>query len=348
MVGNHTNSSRLRGLEDKGSKIMTQVAAKDGKAKILEDFQKILAERQKIESRVATKEEEAEKEQNKLVVAAASQYTVDSIVRGLADLQLEFGGVVNGLSTTLTTETTKLDELKKAIAVETRHLDELKQTRVVADALHILTQEHQENLRLLEERLQRDRESLEKDLTETRKTWQREQEEFDVALNESNEVLSRERQRQEADYEYEKVRSRKIATDEFEETKRQIEQEIQQTTQAKEKQWTERERILSNNQTLLTEYQNKIATIPTELEEAIKKSREEGIREANQEAKVKADLFEKEWESSKQGYDLQIQALEAKIQRQTEQIAEISTQLQATLRQSQELAMRAFQTSSNK
>ena len=326
---------------------MTQVAAKDGKAKILEDFQKILAERQKIESRVATKEEEAEKEQNKLVVAAASQYTVDSIVRGLADLQLEFGGVVNGLSTTLTTETTKLDELKKAIAVETRHLDELKQTRVVADALHILTQEHQENLRLLEERLQRDRESLEKDLTETRKTWQREQEEFDVALNESNEVLSRERQRQEADYEYEIVRSRKIATDEFEETKRQIEQEIQQTAQAKEKQWTERERLLSDNQTLFTEYQNKIATIPTELEEAIKKSREEGIREANQEAKVKADLFEKEWESSKQGYNLQIQALEAKIQRQTEQITEISTQLQTTLRQSQELAMRAFQTSSN-
>ncbi|AFZ15349.1 hypothetical protein Cri9333_4569 [Crinalium epipsammum PCC 9333] len=325
---------------------MTQVAAKDGKAKILEDFQKILAERQKIESRVATKEEEAEKEQNKLVVAAASQYTVDSIVRGLADLQLEFGGVVNGLSTRLTTETTKLDELKKAIAVETRHLDELKQTRVVADALHILTQEHQENLRLLEERLQRDRESLEKDLTETRKTWQREQEEFDIALNESNEVLSRERQRQEADYEYEIVRSRKIATDEFEETKRQIEQEIQQTTQTKEKQWTERERILSDNQALLAEYQNKIATIPTELEEAIKKSREEGIREANQEAKVKADLFEKEWESSKQGYDLQIQALEAKIQRQTEQISEISTQLQTTLRQSQDLSMRAFQSSS--
>jgi hypothetical protein len=328
--------------------MMTQVAGKDGKAKILEDFQKILAERQKIESRVATKEEEAEKEQNKLVVAAASQYTVDSIVRGLADLQLEFGGVVNGLSTRLTTETTKLDELKKAIAVETRHLDELKQTRVVADALHILTQEHQENLRLLEERLQRDRESLEKDLTETRKTWQREQEEFDIALNESNEVLSRERQRQEADYEYEIVRSRKIATDEFEETKRQIEQEIQQTSQVKEKQWTERERILSDNQTLLTEYQNKIATIPTELDEAIKKSREEGIREANQEAKVKADLFDKEWDSSKQGYDLQIQALEAKIQRQTEQITEISTQLQTTLRQSQELAMRAFQTSSNK
>lgn len=327
---------------------MTQVAGKDSKAKILEDFQKIIAERHKIESRVYTKEEEAEKEQNKLVVAAASQYTVDSIVRGLADLQLEFGGVVNGLSTRLTTETTKLDELKKAIAVETRHLDELKQTRVVADALHILTQEHQENLRLLEERLQRDRESLEKDLTETRKTWQREQEEFDIALNESNEVLSRERQLQEADYEYEKVRSRKIATDEFEETKRQIEQEIQQASQAKEKQWTERERILSDNQTLFTEYQNKIATIPTELEEAIKKAREEGIREANQEAKVKADLFEKEWESTKQGYDLQIQALEAKIQRQTEQITEISTQLQTTLRQSQDLAMRAFQSSSNK
>jgi hypothetical protein len=327
---------------------MTQVVVKDSKAKILERFQKILAERRNMESRVATKEEEAEKQENQRVVEAASQYTADSIVRGLADLQLEFGSAIEGLSGRLTTETSKLDELKRAIATQTEQLQELQQTRVVADALDILTQEHQENLQLLQQKDTSDREALEKEITSTRKVWQREQEEYDAVLSESSELVSRERQRQEEDYQYDTERSRKIATDEYEETKRQIEREIQETNQAKEKQWTERERTLSANQALFEEYNKKVESFPNQIEEAIKKAREEGIKEADREAKVKADLFEKEWESTKQGYELQIQSLETKIQKQTEQIAEISTQLQAAMRQSQDLAMRAFESSSNR
>jgi metal-responsive CopG/Arc/MetJ family transcriptional regulator len=327
---------------------MAQAAAKDSKARIINEFQQILANRQTIASRVATREEEAEKEQNRSVLEVVSQYTADGIVRGLADLQLEFGTIITGLSSQLTTETAKLDDLKRAIAAESQNLQDLRQTRVVADALYLLTQEHQENLRLLEQRLTSDREILEKEITETRKLWQREQEEFDLSSNDSAEVLQRERQRQEADYQYDNERSRKIATDDYEETQRQIERELQETRQAKEKDWAERERTLAANQTLLEEYQRKVATIPTELDEAIKKSREEGIRDANQDAKVKADLLEKEWESMKQGYEFQLQSLEAKVQKQTEQISETTTQLQTALRQAQELAMRAFDSSSTR
>jgi hypothetical protein len=327
---------------------MAQAAAKDSKARIVNEFQRILAERQTIASRVATREEEAEKEQNRSVLEAVSQYTADGIVRGLADLQLEFGTIITGLSTQLTTETAKLDDLKRAIAAESQNLQDLRQTRVVADALYLLTQEHQENLRLLEQRLTSDRELLEQEMTETRKLWQREQAEFDLSANDSNELLQRERLRQEADYQYDSERSRKIATDDYEETQRQIERELQETQQAKEKDWAERERTLAANQTLFEEYQRKVATIPTELDEAVKKAREEGIRDANQDAKVKADLLEKEWEATKQGYEFQIQSLEAKVQKQTEQISETTTQLQTALRQAQELAMRAFDSSSNR
>ena len=326
---------------------MAQVAA-NSKAKIVEAFQQILAERRTIASRVTTKEEEAEKEQNRSVLATVSQYTADGIVRGLADLQLEFGTIITGLTTQLTTETTKLDDLKRASAAETQILQTLQQTRVVADALYLLTQEHQENLRVLEQRLANDRDALEREITETRKFWQREQEEFDTSVTDSNELLQRERQRQEADYTYDTERSRKIATDDYEETKRKIERELQETLQAKEKDWAERERLLASNQALLEEYQRKVATIPNELEDAIKKAREEGIRDANQDAKIKADLLEKEWEATKQGYELQILSLETKIQKQAEQINEISAQLQTALRQAQELAMRAFDSSSNR
>ncbi|WP_315889746.1 coiled-coil domain-containing protein [Kovacikia minuta] len=328
--------------------MMAQTAATDRKARIIDEFQQILANRQTLASRVATREEEAEKEQNRSVLEVVSQYSADGIIRGLADLQLEFGTVITGLSTRLTRETAKLDDLQRAIAAETQNLADLRQTRVVADALYLLTQEHQENLRLLEQRLTSDREVLEKEITETRKLWQREQEEFELSANDSNELLQRERLRQEADYQYDNQRSRKIATDDYEETKRQIERELQETRQAKEKDWAERERTLAANQTLLEEYQRKVAAIPNELDEAIKKAREEGIRDANQDAKIKADLLEKEWEAAKQGYEFQIQSLEAKVQKQTEQIAETTTQLQAALRQAQELAMRAFDSSSNR
>lgn len=327
---------------------MTQGAVKDSKAKILEAFQQILAERQKIESKVATKEEEAEKERNQTILAAASQYTADSIVRGLADLQLEFGTIIGGLSTRLTAETTKLEDLKRAIAVENEHLQDLQQTRVVADALHILTQEHQEKLRELEQQARSDRETLAQEILQARKTWQQEQEEFEVAQQESNELLTRERQRQEEDYQYETERSRLIAADDYAETRRKVERELQEARQSKETDWAEREQVLTTHQTLLEEYRRQAEGFPHELDEAVKKAREEGIREVNQDAKIKADLAEKEWEATKQAYALQVQSLEAKIQKQTEQIAEISQQLQAAMRQAQELAMRAFESSSTR
>jgi hypothetical protein len=323
------------------------VATRDSKDQISKAFQQILTDRKKSDSKIATKEEEAEKEKNKQVLEVASTYTIDSIVKGLADLQLEFGSIVNGLSEKLSTEASKLDELKRAINIETQHLQELQQIRVVADALHILTQEHQENLKALEQNSAIEREVLEKDIAGKHKTWEKEQEEFESAIQEQNELLTKERQRQESDYQYELERQRKIETDEYEELKRSQERELQEANQEKGKLWSEREKILTERQPLFEEYQQKVEAFPAELDEVVKKAREEAIKEVHQDAKVKADLFEKEWESTKQGYEFKIQSLEQNIQKQIEQIQSLSTQLQEAMKQSQSLAMKAFDSSSN-
>ncbi|HEY9739116.1 MAG TPA: hypothetical protein V6C90_01370 [Coleofasciculaceae cyanobacterium] len=323
------------------------VATRDSKDQIFKAFQQILTDRKKIDSKIATKEEEAEKEKNKQVLEVASTYTIDSIVKGLADLQLEFGSIVNGLSEKLSTKASKLDELKRAINIETQHLQELQQIRVVADALHILTQEHQENLKALEQNSAIEREVLEKDIAEKHKTWEKEQEEFESAIQEQNELLTKERQRQESDYQYELERQRKIETDEYEELKRSQERELQEANQEKGKLWSEREKILTERQPLFEEYQQKVEAFPAELDDAVKKAREEAIKEVHQDAKVKADLFEKEWKSTKQGYEFKIQSLEQNIQKQIEQIQSLSTQLQEAMKQSQSLAMKAFDSSSN-
>ncbi|AKG23248.1 hypothetical protein [Calothrix sp. 336/3] len=324
---------------------MSAGVAKDSKQQIMQSFQQILADRKKLESRIATKQEEAEKIKNQEILTTASTYTVDSIIKGLADLQLEFGTIVTSLSEKLATENSKLDELNRAIEIESQNLKDLQQIRVVADTLDILTQEHQEKLNILEQDFASKQETLDKQVTQTRKNWQQEQAIYDAAVKSYDESLVKERQKEAEEYQYKLENTLKITTDAYEAKKRQLERETEESTQEKEKNWQEREKIIQEQKSLLTEYQQKIAKFPTELEESVKKAREEAIKETSQKAKVEADLIEKEWEGTKQSYELRIQALEEAINKQLEQIESISTQLQTALKQAQDLAMRAFENS---
>ncbi len=324
---------------------MTTVAGKDSKQQLMQAFGQIITDRKKLESKIATKQEEADKAKNKELLEVASTYTVDSIVKGIADLQLEFGGIVNSLSEKLGKENSKLDELNRAIEIETQRLQELQKIRVVADTLDILTQEHQEKLKNLEQDIATKRESLEKEITSRRKEWQKEQADFEEALEAYNESLAKQRQQETEEYQYKLENSRKINTDAYEAKNRAVERELQENSQVKQKDWAGREKILSKNQPLFTEYQQKVTAFPNELEEAVKKAREEAIKDTSQKAKIEADLFEKEWESTKQSYELKIQSLEEAIKKQSEQIEGISVQLQTALKQSQDLAMRAFDSS---
>lgn len=316
--------------------------ALDSKEQILAAFQQLLAQKKKIDSKIATKEEEAEKAKSKQLLETASTYTIDSIVKGLADLQLDVGSIVVGLSEKLTAEAKKLDEIKRGIEIETVHLQELKEIRIVADALYILNQEHQEKIRLLEQDADSQRELIEKDKTEKRKAWQKEQAEFEISVREQAELLAKERKLEQEEHQYLLERTRKIETDEYEGKKRKLELEIAEANQEKDKVWAEREKILQDNQKLFEENQKKVEAFPAELEEAVKKAREEAIKEATNEAKYKAELVEKEWEGNKQGYEQKVQSLEATIERQTQQITDLSAQLQAAIQQAQALATRAF------
>lgn len=324
---------------------MNKVAVKDSKEQLMAAFQQIIAERKKLEFKIATKQEEAEKETNQQILEAASTYTVDSIVKGLADLQLEFGSIITGLSEKLARENSKLDEVKRATEIETQHLQDLQQIRVLADVIDILTKEHQESLKSLEQNAISQREAIEKEIAQRRKDWQQERGEYEATVQQQNELLTKERQQEVEDYQYRLELTRKINTDAYQAKKRNLERELQESTQSKEKQWAEREKLLVEREPLLEEYQKKVEAFSNELDEAIKKAREEAIKDVYQDAKVKADLFEKEWQATKQSYEVKIESLESVITKQTEQIASLSTQLEAALKQSQALALRAFENS---
>lgn len=65
---------------------MTTVGVEDSKQQLMQVFQQIIIQRKKLEYKIVTKQEEAEKAKIQGILKAASAYTVDSIVKGLADL----------------------------------------------------------------------------------------------------------------------------------------------------------------------------------------------------------------------------------------------------------------------
>jgi len=318
---------------------------KDSKFQILTELDRILAQQRQPGSKVATKEEEAQLVKNKEIVTKAATYTVDTIVKGMADLQLEFGSIINGLSDRLTVEVEKLTEVKQSIEIETQHRSELQQVRVVADALHIITQEHQQSLKAIEQDLAADRENLEKEQTNLRKQWERTDRDYTEQQTELATIAAKDRQKEQDEVQYKVTRDRQLQNDLYTETKRNQEQDLQSQDREKQKQWKEREKFLKDRQKLADENTAKITAFPTELEEAVKKAREEAIKETSSDAKVKADLAEKAWEGTKQGFEMKIQSLERTIERHNEQIVAMTTQLQTVMNQAQSLAMKAFETS---
>ena len=91
----------------------------DGADEMWQEFQQLLAETKRVESKITTKEEIAARQQDKEIVERACTYTIESVVKELVDLQLVFDRTIDELTNQLSRESVKLDEVQKAISVET-------------------------------------------------------------------------------------------------------------------------------------------------------------------------------------------------------------------------------------
>jgi hypothetical protein len=153
--------------------------------------------------------------------------------------------------------------------------------------------------------------------------------------------VKKERQQKEADYQYELERTRKREADEYAARKIALERQIAEENITREADWIEREKVLAEQKDTLERYRTLAASYPKELEEATEKARQEAVNEVHEEAKVQAELFEKEHAASKKVYELQVTSLQETIDRQANQIEQLSIQLQAALKQVQDLAAKA-------
>lgn len=320
--------------------------SKNTKAEILDMYDELLKERKQLETSVdqLRKEKQAAPKARDMGVAkaAAAPSTLDGVMNTLTVLRPGFGDAVSELSAKLIAEASKLAELRGAVEQETQQLEALHELQVADETLDQLMQEYLEKSSAFEAEAQQQEVAFEQEITEKKKVWQKEQGEHAVFLKERNDTAKKVEQREAAEYKYDLELQRKLDTDQYEQQQAQLQKALEDFETSKKKAWAERENRIVTQEQEFAELQTKVEKWPKELETAVKKAREEATAIAQRQTKVKADLRAKEAEGERRVYELKIQSLDEIIQQQRQQIASLTTQLEAAVKQVQDLAVRAI------
>lgn len=334
-----------------------KVSDKSTKAQILEAYKEAAEEKAALELQIkqlnaspkqAAVPEKLIVEAQKSMVLTQTQQKMQSTIDNLILLQFGFGGAVSELSEKLTSEATKLEELRRVVGEEVQQLQELHSLEDVAeDTLDNLIQQYEESAKTFTDELSERRETVEQELLELRLAWEKEQELQKLTVTERNDNQQKARSRDEELYDYDLNLQRNLDIEEYEQRQQRLYQEIEEFRQEQEKQWAEREKSISERESLSADVKAKVEAFPKELEANIKNGKDTGRNIGNYQAKVKADLLAKDIEGQKQNYELQIQGMLQTIQNQDARLASLSQQLDSALKQVQDLAVKAIEGSSN-
>lgn len=312
---------------------------------VLSQFARIQEQHRQSQSELSTKAEVALRTEQEEAVEQALSYTVGGIVRGLASLQLDFGSELDKISETLSAEAGKLEELHTAISIEQDRLKDLDAIRVSAEALALLTQSHERQRAAAKAEMSEARAEMEAERTSTREAWATEQSEHEAAVAEHAERLTKERQASEEAAAYALVQQRMREADAYRKRKLDLERSLAATDAEKRADAHKREAFLASVADELAELTARDLAFPEELSAAKDKERTAGIKKANEEARVAAALAEREFESAIAIFEAQSATLQEKIEAQATQLAGLLEQLAVASTQSQELAVKAIDTS---
>ncbi len=308
----------------------------------IEALEAIITAQQQQAYQVRTREEEAQQQQNQQLLSQVAGYTSDAIVRGLANLQLEFETQVSQLGDRLQGEVEKQGQLQQAIILARQQQQQLHQIGIVADGLYSLRREQAQKQRQLHDAIAQALEELESHQEQTRKQWQRQQQQQQENWEAKRQQRQKQRQQQEADAAYEQQQRRQRDADEYGRILREQQHQLSQQDYQKQKDWEVREAVLTANQEKISAYREQVAQMETSLQESFNQAKTEAIREVHQQSRSRRELLEKTWEGQQQGYEVKLESLQESLAQYDAQLAEISQQLQAARDQARSLSVQAF------
>jgi chromosome segregation ATPase len=275
--------------------------------------------------------------------------TIEKTIAQLQAVQVGFSRAVSHLSEQLLTEANQLATLQEEIAERRSQLATLHDLTEVDDTtLDTLLATYDEQEKTLGAELRDRTETLEQEFMALAQAWQKEQEEHARQLKDRNETARKSRDRDSQEYRYALQLERTLDTETYQQTCQAQELALAEALQAQQKIWEERESAIADQEKAHAEAKAKVEAFPDELEKNKKNGTDNGRNIGTYNAKVRADLRQKEIEGERRNYTLRIGALESTIHTQTQRIQALTAQVTAAQKQVQDLAVKAIEGASNR
>ncbi len=319
------------------------------KKQLLEAFNEVVKRFNAQDSGEPAPKVEAEQKRRKETVALAKDHSMEGIVQSVGALKLGIGEMLNDLTGKLVVQVERLRGVEEAITIEEQRLADLHDIEIAADTLAVLLErkaeaeaEYQrrvdEKRQEVEAALLDAREELEAEMhgrveahkemmTETRAQWGRDQNDYEAEVTERVDQVQRERKREEEEYQYNLKIRRQREEDAHDARKDLQEKELAAKREAVEQELARREAAVAEREADLEHLRVEAEAFPGRLKEAVAEAHTQGRVEAEQKARVAAELLEQGVAGEKELARHTIETLKEKVQERAGQLSELSKQV---------------------
>lgn len=178
-------------------------------------------------------------------------------------------------------------------------------------------------------------------ISEVRKRIQEEEDELNRQIQQKKDAWEREQQ----EYAYQRSLQRKKEENEYEFKRQEQERQFNETLFKKEQAVSDREKIMKEKEEEFKQLHQTVQLFPEKLAQAIDEGVAKTKKELEQQAKILAELTQKDIQRDREISKLTVHDLEETIKRQANQITALERQLTQATQRAQELAVSVIQSS---
>lgn len=259
-------------------------------------------------------------------VETVAGLNVNNVISEIGSLQVEVQNTLANLSATITGKLGEVDQIDKAIGVKKTQLQELY--GIEGEALS-----------LEEMKAQREAEATQ---------WEKEQQEREESWKEQRDQRQKEWDRETEEHNYEVSVRGKRNTEEFASLVSQHQREESIRQEALQRQWKERETVLTNREQEVVELKAKVAGFDAAVQQEVKKAEAIVGNTLKRQYEQEMTLLKKDVESSTKLHAAEVSSLNNTISSLSDQIESLQDQLRIAREDNKQVTAAALQSASKK
>lgn len=298
---------------------MEKITSKSTKSQILDAYNKAIKKLNEIEASKDDPVSQKESQMKKETFEAA-----DKIV-AMGILNPEITG--------------QYKSLELAIEMKKNELKDLYDLEVEANSLTAMINAHKDTQRELEEEAKENKKAIEAEIKALEAGLKAKEEEVENEIAEERERVSKIRQREEEEYQYNLKRKRQLEDDEWEDNKKARESVIA----SKEEDLVNKAKELSEKETYIADLEDKVASISDQVASAYEEGKKEGKAKADKSNAFEVRSLETKHEYEVQNLQNQIDRLEQDLETEKSKNNDLQNKLDDAYTQMRELATNTVQ-----